>query len=52
MLIVAHGNSLWTLIKNLNRISDDEIKDLNIPTGVPYVFELDGQLKSQKHYYL
>ena len=52
MLIVAHGNSLRALVKHLNGISDDEIKDLNIPTGVPYVFELDGQLKSQKHYYL
>ena len=52
MLIVAHGNSLRTLVKHPNRIFDDEIKDLNIPTGVPYVFELDGQLKSQKNYYL
>ena len=52
VLIVAHGNSLRALVKHLNGISDDEIKDLNIPTGVPYVFELDGQLKSQKHYYL
>ena len=52
VLIVAHGNSLRALVKHLNGISDDEIKDLNIPTRVPYVFELDGQLKSQKHYYL
>ena len=52
MLIVAHGNSLRALVKYLNGISDDEIKDLNIPTGVPYVFELDGQLKSQNNYYL
>ena len=52
VLIVAHGNSLRALVKYLNGISDDEIKDLNIPTGVPYVFELDGQLKSQKNYYL
>ena len=52
VLIVAHGNSLRALVKHLNGISDDEIKDLNIPTGVPYVFELDAQLKSQKNYYL
>ena len=52
VLIVAHGNSLRALVKHLNGNSDDEIKDLNIPTGVPYVFELDGQLKSQKNYYL
>ena len=52
VLIVAHGNSLRALVKHLNGISDDEIKDLNIPTGVPYVFELDGQLKSLKNYYL
>ena len=39
-------------LNNLNGISDDEIKDLNIPTGVPYVFELDGQFKSQKHCFL
>ena len=52
VLIVAHGNSLRALVKHLNGISDDEIKDLNIPTGVPYVFELDGQLKSQKYYFL
>ncbi len=52
MLIVAHGNSLRALVKHLNGISDDEIKDLNIPTGAPYVFELDSQLKSQKNYYL
>ena len=52
VLIVAHGNSLRALVKHLNGISDDEIKDLNIPTGVPYVFELDGLLKSQKNYYL
>ena len=52
VLIVAHGNSLRALVKYLNGISDDEIKDLNLPTGVPYVFELDCQLKSLKNYYL
>lgn len=52
ILIVAHGNSLRALIKYLDNISDDEIVDLNIPTGVPLVYELDENLKPLRHYYL
>lgn len=52
VLIVAHGNSLRALVKHLDGISDSAIVDLNIPTGVPLVYELDGNLKALKHYYL
>lgn len=52
VLIVAHGNSLRALVKYLDNISDDEITGLNIPTGVPLVYELDENLKPVKHYYL
>ncbi|MHC1741288.1 MAG: 2,3-diphosphoglycerate-dependent phosphoglycerate mutase [Anaerolineaceae bacterium] len=52
VLIVAHGNSLRSLVKYLDNIPDDEIVDLNIPTGVPLVYELDNDLKPIKHYYL
>jgi len=52
VLIVAHGNSLRSLVKYLDNIPDDEIVDLNIPTGVPLVYELDESLKPIKHYYL
>ena len=52
VLIAAHGNSLRALVKYLDEISDDEIVDLNIPTGVPLVYELDNALKPLKHYYL
>lgn len=52
VLIVAHGNSLRALIKHLDHISDDEITGLNIPTGIPLVYELDEDLKAIKHYYL
>ena len=52
ILIVAHGNSLRALIKYLDDISDDEIVELNIPTGVPLVYELDENLKPLRHYYL
>lgn len=52
ILITAHGNSLRSLVKYLDNISDDEIVDLNIPTGVPLVYELDKELKPIKHYYL
>jgi 2,3-bisphosphoglycerate-dependent phosphoglycerate mutase len=52
LLIAAHGNSLRALVKYLEGISDDEIIDLNIPTGVPLVEELDENLKSVRHYYL
>jgi 2,3-bisphosphoglycerate-dependent phosphoglycerate mutase len=52
VLIAAHGNSLRALVKHLDNISDSEITGLNIPTGVPLVYELDDQLKPLKHYYL
>jgi 2,3-bisphosphoglycerate-dependent phosphoglycerate mutase len=52
VLVVAHGNSLRALVKYLDGISDEEIPGLNIPTGVPLVYELDENLKPTKHYYL
>ena len=52
MIIAAHGNSLRALVKFLDHISDDEITGLNIPTGVPLVYELDSNLKPFTHYYL
>jgi 2,3-bisphosphoglycerate-dependent phosphoglycerate mutase len=52
VIIAAHGNSLRALVKYLDEISDQEIVGLNIPTGVPLVYELDGQLKPLRHYYL
>jgi len=52
VLIVAHGNSLRALVKYLDKITVEEIVGLNIPTGVPLVYELDSDLKPIKHYYL
>jgi len=52
ILIVAHGNSLRALVKYLDRISDEEIVGLNIPTGVPLVYELDSDLSPLGHSYL
>jgi 2,3-bisphosphoglycerate-dependent phosphoglycerate mutase len=52
VLIAAHGNSLRALVKHLDRISDNDIVELNIPTGIPLVYELDDDLKPIKHYYL
>lgn len=52
VVIVAHGNSLRALVKYLDNISEEEIVGLNIPTGVPLVYELDENLKPIKHYYL
>ena len=52
ILIAAHGNSLRALVKYLENISDEDITDLNIPTGVPMVQELDDNLKSLRRYYL
>jgi 2,3-bisphosphoglycerate-dependent phosphoglycerate mutase len=52
IIISAHGNSLRALVKYLDNISDDEIPELNIPTGIPLVYELDEELKPIKHYYL
>ena len=52
VLIVAHGNSLRALVKYLDQMSEEEILGLNIPTGIPLVYELDKDLKPIKHYYL
>ena len=52
MLIAAHGNSLRALIKYLDNVCDEEIVGLNIPTGIPLVYELDDGLKPTAHYYL
>ena len=52
VLIAAHGNSLRALVKHLDNISEEEILKLNIPTGIPLVYELDEDLKPIKHYYL
>ena len=52
IIIVAHGNSLRALIKHLDGISDEDIVNLEIPTGIPCVYELDEFLKPQESYYL
>ncbi len=52
VLIAAHGNSLRALVKHLDNMSEDEIVEYNIPTGIPLVYELDKNLKTVKHYYL
>ncbi len=52
VVIAAHGNSLRALVKYLDNISDEEIVELNIPTGQPLVYELDAELKPLRHYYL
>jgi 2,3-bisphosphoglycerate-dependent phosphoglycerate mutase len=52
ILIAAHGNSLRALVKYLDKVPEDVITELNIPTGIPLVYELDDDLKSVRHYYL
>jgi len=52
VLISAHGNSMRALVKHLDGVSDDAISQLNIPTGIPLIYELDDNLKPLKHYYL
>jgi 2,3-bisphosphoglycerate-dependent phosphoglycerate mutase len=52
VLIVAHGNSLRALVKYLDRVSEEQIVELNIPTGVPLVYELDDDLTPVRHFYL
>ncbi len=51
-LIAAHGNSLRALVKYLENTSEQDIVELNIPTGIPLVYELDEQLQPVKKYYL
>ncbi|HZN55218.1 MAG TPA: 2,3-diphosphoglycerate-dependent phosphoglycerate mutase [Candidatus Polarisedimenticolaceae bacterium] len=52
VLLAAHGNSLRALVKYLDAMSDEAIVELNIPTGIPLVYELDDNLKPIRHYYL
>jgi len=52
VLIAAHGNSLRALVKHLDGISDDDIVGLNIPTGIPLVYELNDDLTPLRHFYL
>ena len=52
LVVAAHGNSIRALIKYLDNISDDDIVGVNIPNGIPLVYELDKDLKPIRHYYL
>ena len=52
VIIAAHGNSLRALVKYLDNIPESEIVELNIPTGIPLVYELDAELRPIRHYYL
>jgi 2,3-bisphosphoglycerate-dependent phosphoglycerate mutase len=52
VLIAAHGNSIRALVKYLDKIPDEVITELNIPTGIPLVYELDDHLRSVNHFYL
>jgi 2,3-bisphosphoglycerate-dependent phosphoglycerate mutase len=52
LLLAAHGNSLRALVKYLDGVSEKDILELNIPTGIPLVYELDDELKPIRHYYL
>ena len=52
VLIAAHGNSIRALVKYLDAIPDEVITELNIPTGIPLVYELDENLRAVNHYYL
>jgi len=52
VIVAAHGNSLRALVMHLDSMSKEEIMGLNIPTGIPLVYELDANLKPIKHYYL
>ena len=52
VLIAAHGNSIRALVKHLDSVSDADITELNIPTGIPLVYELDAELHPIRHFYL
>jgi 2,3-bisphosphoglycerate-dependent phosphoglycerate mutase len=52
VLVAAHGNSLRALVKYLDEVPDEEIVGLNIPTGIPLVYELNDDLTPIRHYYL
>jgi len=52
IIISAHGNSLRALVKYLDKVSNEDIMELNIPTGIPLVYELDNNANAIKQYYL
>ena len=52
MLLVAHGNTLRGLVKYAEQMSDQDVVDLNIPTGIPMVYELEEDMKPIRRYYL
>jgi 2,3-bisphosphoglycerate-dependent phosphoglycerate mutase len=52
VIVAAHGNSLRALVKHLDGISDEDIPSLNIPTGIPLVYDLDGDLRKVSSRYL
>ena len=52
VVIAAHGNTLRALVKYFDNLSEEQVLALNIPTGVPLVYELDADLKPIRHYYL
>ena len=52
VVVAAHGNSIRALVKYLDKVSDNDIVSLNIPNGIPLVYELDADLKPFSHYYL
>ena len=52
VIIAAHGNSLRALVKHIDNISDEQIMELNIPTGIPLVYKFDDELNPLEHYYL
>jgi 2,3-bisphosphoglycerate-dependent phosphoglycerate mutase len=52
IVVAAHGNSIRAMVKYLDEIADDDIVGLNIPNGIPLVYELDASLKPIRHYYL
>lgn len=52
VIIAAHGNSLRALIKYIDNLTDEEVTNLEIPTGIPLIYELDDQLNRVQHYYL
>ena len=52
VILSAHGNSIRALVKYLDDVSDDDIVGINIPTGIPLIYELDERLKPVRNYYL
>jgi 2,3-bisphosphoglycerate-dependent phosphoglycerate mutase len=52
LIIVAHGNSLRSLVMHLDNLTKEQVLELNIPTGVPLVYEFDGDAKPVSHRYL